>query len=103
MKTPLVTVIVPVYKTKAYLEQCVQSICNQSYARLEIILVDDGSPDECPALCDTYAAKDTRIRVIHKENGGASSARAAGIQNAGGDYIIFVDSDDWLERSRTAA
>lgn len=97
MKTPLVTVIVPVYKTKAYLEQCVQSICNQSYARLEIILVDDGSPDECPALCDTYAAKDTRIRVIHKENGGASSARAAGIQNAGGDYIIFVDSDDWLD------
>lgn len=99
---PLVTVIVPVYKTKAYLDQCVQSICIQSFTQLEIILVDDGSPDECPALCDAYTSKDKRIRVIHKENGGLSSAREAGIRNANGDYIIVVDSDDWLEPNTVA-
>lgn len=76
-----------------------QSLRSQSYANLEIILVDDGSPDECPALCDAYAARDARIRVIHKENGGLSSARAAGIQVASGDYLMVVDSDDWLELS----
>lgn len=99
---PLVTVIVPVYKTKAYLDQCVQSICIQSFTQLEIILVDDGSPDECPALCDAYTSKDKRIRVIHKENGGLSSAREAGIRNANGDYIVVVDSDDWLEPNTVA-
>lgn len=102
LKTPLVSIIVPVYKTKEYLSQCVQSILSQSYSSLEIILVDDGSPDECPALCDAYAAQDERIRVIHKENGGPSSAREAGIQNASGDYIMVVDSDDWIESDTIA-
>ena len=94
---PQVSVIVPVYKTKEYLGQCVQSLCSQSYSNLEIILVDDGSPDECPALCDAHAAHDERIRVIHKENKGSSFAREAGLQTASGEYILFVDSDDWIE------
>ena len=94
---PQVSVIVPVYKTKEYLGQCVQSLCSQSYSNLEIILVDDGSPDECPALCDAHAAHDERIRVIHKENEGSSFAREAGLQTASGEYILFVDSDDWIE------
>lgn len=102
VKTPLVSIIVPVYKTKEYLSQCVQSIISQSYSHLEIILVDDGSPDECPALCDAYAARDDRIRVVHKENGGLSSARDAGIRNASGDYIMVVDSDDWIEPDTVA-
>ena len=99
---PLVTIIVPVYKTKAYLGQCVRSLCMQTYTEIEIILVNDGSPDECPAICDTYASKDKRIHVIHKENGGLSSAREVGIQNAHGDYIVIVDSDDWLEPNTVA-
>lgn len=93
----MVSIIVPVYKTKDYLRQCIESLLSQTYRSVEIILVDDGSPDECPALCDAYASKDKRIRVIHKENGGLSSAREAGIQHAHGDYIMVVDSDDWLE------
>jgi len=97
MKKPLVSVVVPVYKTEAYLDQCIQSILGQSYENLEILLVDDGSPDRCPALCDAYAAGDPRVRVIHKENGGLSSAREAGIQNAAGAYIMVVDSDDWID------
>lgn len=101
--TSLVSIIVPVYKTKEYLEQCVQSLLAQTYSRLEILLVDDGSPDECPALCDAYAAQDDRIRVIHKENGGLSSAREAGIQHASGDYIMVVDSDDWIEPDTVAS
>lgn len=97
LKTSVVSIIVPVYKTKEYLDQCVQSIRRQSYTKLEIILVDDGSPDECPTLCDEYAAQDKRIWVIHKENGGLSSAREVGIQSASGNYIMIVDSDDWIE------
>lgn len=93
----MVSIIVPVYKTKDYLRQCIESLLSQTYRSVEIILVDDGSLDECPALCDAYASKDKRIRVIHKENGGLSSAREAGIQHAHGDYIMVVDSDDWLE------
>lgn len=93
----MVSIIVPVYKTKDYLRQCIESLLSQTYRSVEIILADDGSPDECPALCDAYASKDKRIRVIHKENGGLSSAREAGIQHAHGDYIMVVDSDDWLE------
>lgn len=92
-----VSVIVPVYKAEAFLDQCVQSILTQSYPALELLLVDDGSPDRCPALCDSYAAQDKRIRVIHKENGGAQLARKAGLDAASGDYILFVDSDDWIE------
>lgn len=102
-KLPFVSIIVPVYRTKEYLDQCVQSLRSQSYSNLEIILVDDGSPDECPALCDAYAVQDERIRVIHKENGGLSSAREAGIQNASGDYIMVVDSDDWIELDTVAS
>ena len=91
-----VSVIIPVYKTKEYLRQCVDSVIKQSYEKLEIILVDDGSPDSCGAICDEYAQKDARIQVIHKANGGLSSARNAGIAVAQGKYICFVDSDDYL-------
>ncbi len=90
----LISIIVPVYKVEAYLDQCVQSIVDQTYQNLEIILVDDGSPDACPAMCDAWARKDSRIRVVHKENGGLSDARNAGLAVAAGDYIGFVDSDD---------
>lgn len=92
-----VSVIVPVYKVEKYLDRCVESIVNQTYKNLEIILVDDGSPDNCPQLCDSWAEKDSRIKVIHKENGGVSSARNAGIDAASGEYIGFVDSDDYLD------
>ena len=92
----LVSVIVPVYKVEDYLDRAVQSIVDQSYGNLEIILVDDGSPDRCPAICDAWAQRDPRIRVIHKESGGVSSARNAGLRVAVGDWISFVDSDDWI-------
>ena len=94
---PLISVIVPVYKVEPYLKKCVDSILGQTYRNLEVILVDDGSPDNCPAICDAYAAQDKRVRVIHKENGGLSDARNAGLDVATGDYIGFVDSDDWIE------
>ena len=90
----LISVIVPVYKVEAYLDACVQSILDQSYPDLEIILVDDGSPDHCPQMCEAWAAQDARIRVIHKTNGGLSSARNAGLELCTGEYIAFVDSDD---------
>lgn len=93
----LISVIVPVYNVEAYLARCVDSILAQTYAHLEVILVDDGSKDGCGAICDAYAAKDSRVRVIHKENGGLSSARNAGLDAASGAYIAFVDSDDWIE------
>ena len=91
-----ISVIVPVYKVEPYLDRCVQSIVDQTYANLEIILVDDGSPDNCPAMCDAWAEEDSRIKVIHKENGGLSDARNAGMAEASGEYIAFVDSDDWI-------
>lgn len=94
---PLISVIVPVYKVQEYLNRCVDSILGQTYRNLEIILVDDGSPDDCGAICEEYATKDSRVRVIHKENGGLSSARNAGIDIARGEYLGFVDSDDWIE------
>lgn len=93
---PLITVIVPVYKVEKYLKECVDSILKQSYSELEIILVDDGSPDGCGKICDNYAKTDERIRVIHQQNKGLSSARNAGIDIATGQYITFVDSDDWI-------
>ena len=96
MENPLISVIVPVYKVEEYFRKCADSILGQSYRNLEIILVDDGSPDSCPALCDEYAKADSRVRVIHKENGGLSDARNAGLDIASGDYIGFVDSDDWI-------
>ena len=90
----MISVIVPVYKVEPYLDQCVRSIVEQTYTDLEIILVDDGSPDDCPAMCDAWAEKDSRIKVIHKQNGGLSDARNAGMDIASGEYIGFVDSDD---------
>lgn len=92
-----ISIIVPVYKVEKYLNRCIDSILNQSYKNIEVILVDDGSPDNCGKICDEYLLKDNRIRVIHKENGGLSSARNAGLDIATGDYIGFVDSDDWIE------
>ena len=93
---PLISVIVPIYQVEAYLCQCVDSILAQTHKNLEIILVDDGSKDRCPEICDKYVQKDDRIKVIHKMNGGLSDARNAGLEIATGDYIGFVDSDDWL-------
>lgn len=94
---PLVTVIVPVYNIEEYLTRCVQSICNQTYTNLEILLVDDGSTDGSGAICDALQKEDSRIRVFHKENGGSSSARNMAISQAKGDYLGFVDSDDYIE------
>ena len=94
---PLVSVIVPVYGVERYLNRCVESIVKQTYRDLEIILVDDGSRDDCPRMCDEWALKDTRIKVIHKPNGGLASARNAGLDVMTGDYVTFVDSDDWVE------
>ena len=92
----LISVIVPIYKVEKYLAQCVDSILSQTHRDLEIILVDDGSPDGCGAMCDDYAKRDSRVRVIHKENGGLSDARNAGLAVCTGDYIGFVDSDDYI-------
>ena len=94
--SPCISVIVPVYKVESYLERCLVSIVNQSYSNLEILLVDDGSPDSCPRMCDELAGMDGRIKVIHKENGGLSDARNVGIEVATGDYLMFVDSDDYI-------
>ena len=94
---PLISVIVPVYNVAAYLSRCVDSILAQSYENLQIILVNDGSSDDSGRICEEYAKKDARIQVIHQKNGGLSSARNAGIDAASGDYLAFVDSDDWIE------
>lgn len=96
---PEVSVIVPVYKAEQYLDRCVKSILEQTYQNFELILVDDGSPDNSPSLCDEWAKNDNHIYVIHKENGGASSARNAGLKIAKGRWIAFADSDDWLDRN----
>lgn len=95
MKT-VVSVIIPVYKVEQFIDRCVQSVFSQTYENLEIILVDDGSPDNCPNLCDEYAAIDNRVKVIHKENGGLSDARNAGLKIANGTYVFFLDSDDFI-------
>ena len=95
----LISVIVPVYKAEKYLDKCVQSIVNQTYKNLEIILVDDGSPDNCPQICDEWAKKDGRIKVIHKENGGVSSARNTALDICLGEYAAFADSDDFIEEN----
>ena len=93
----LISVIIPVYKVEKYVERCIQSVINQTYENLQIILVDDGSPDICGKICDEYAKKDHRIEVIHKSNGGLSDARNKGLEIAKGEYIGFVDSDDYIE------
>ena len=95
---PKVSVIVPVYKVESYLRKCVDSILGQSFSDFEVILVDDGSPDNCGAICDDYATRDQRVKVIHKINGGLSDARNVGLDAAIGQYICFVDSDDWIEQ-----
>ena len=97
MNNPLISIIVPIYNVEVYIRNCVDSILGQTYENLEIILVDDGSPDNCGAICDEYRSKDKRIKVIHKKNGGLSSARNAGIDVASGEYLGFIDSDDWIE------
>ena len=93
----MISVIVPVYKTEQYLERCIMSILTQTYTNIELILVDDGSPDNCPDMCDSYVKMDERVKVIHKTNGGVSSARNAGLEAAKGEYISFIDSDDYIE------
>ncbi len=94
MEKDLISIIIPVYNVEKYLRNCIDSVIAQTYKNIEIILVDDGSPDKCPAICDEYEKKDSRIKVIHKENGGLSDARNAGIELANGKYITFIDSDD---------
>ena len=94
----MISVIVPVYKVEEYLSECIESILAQTYEDFELILVDDGSPDKCPRICDEYAVKDTRIRVIHQDNGGLSVARNTGISEAKGEWLVFVDSDDFVDK-----
>lgn len=95
-KEPKISVIVPVYKAEKYLHKCVDSLLAQTFTDFEILLIDDGSPDKSGEICDEYAEKDSRIRVFHKENGGVSAARNLGLNNSGGNYVAFVDSDDWV-------
>ncbi len=97
MKDLKISVIVPVYNVENYIRQCLDSICNQTYKNLEILVVDDGSPDNCPQICDEYAQKDSRIKVFHQKNGGQSVARNLALRQCAGDIIAFVDSDDYLE------
>ncbi len=97
-RNDLISVIIPIYKVEDYLRKCLDSILNQSYTNLEIILVDDGSPDSCPQICDEYAKKDPRIKVIHKKNGGLSDARNVGIESSSGKYISLIDSDDYVNK-----
>ena len=92
-----ISVIIPVYKVEQYIRQCLDSVIGQTYQNLEIILVDDGSPDGCGMICDEYAKKDSRVIVVHQENQGVSVARNVGIEMATGEWIMFVDPDDWLE------
>lgn len=96
-KEIMFSVIIPVFKIEEYLERCVDSVLQQTYTDFEVLLVDDGSPDNCPVICDRYAEKDTRVKVIHKKNGGLVSARNAGLRSARGKYICYVDGDDWVE------
>lgn len=91
-----ITIIVPVYRVEKYIHRCIDSVFSQTYSNWELILVDDGSPDNCPTICDDYAKRDERIKVIHKENGGLSSARNVGLEHMSGDYVTFLDSDDFL-------
>lgn len=97
MKNELISIIVPIYNVEKYLKQCIDSIINQTYKNIEIILIDDGSPDRCGAICDEYSKKDNRIIVIHKKNGGLSDARNRGIDIANGKYLTFIDSDDFVD------
>lgn len=97
MRKPLISIIVPVYNVEKYLSKCLDSLVNQTYENIEIVCVDDGSTDSSGAICDEYAKKDARIKVIHKENGGLSDARNAGLEAINGEYVMFIDSDDWID------
>ena len=96
MHNPLISVVVPVYNVEQYIRECVDSIVSQTYCHLEIVLIDDGSLDNCPVICDEYAKKDSRIKVVHQKNGGLAKARNVGIENSSGEYITFIDSDDYI-------
>ena len=96
IEIPVFSIIIPIYNVEPYLRQCIESVLNQTFRNIEVILVNDGSTDGCPEICDEYSQKDSRIKVIHKENGGASDARNSGVQLAKGEYLLFIDSDDWL-------
>ena len=98
MNNPAISIIIPVYNAENYLRRCIDSVLSQSFTDFELILVDDGSKDKSPQICDEYASQDTRVRVIHKANGGVSAARNDGLDIAKGEYITFIDSDDWVER-----
>ena len=100
--TPLVSVIIPVYNVEIYLRECVDSVINQTYKNLEIILVNDGSTDSSGRICDEYAGLDNRVKVIHRQNGGPSKTRNAGLKKATGKYIYFLDSDDYIENDTFA-
>lgn len=93
---PFISVIIPIYNVEKYLEQCLYSVLDQTYTDWEAILVDDGSPDSCPGICDAYAARDSRFKVIHKSNGGISETRNDGMKEASGEYIYLLDADDYL-------
>lgn len=95
--SPKISIIVPVYNVEKYIHRCIHSLINQTLRDIEIILVDDESPDSCPQICDEYASKDTRIKVIHKKNEGLGLTRNAGLEAATGEYIAFIDSDDWVD------
>jgi glycosyltransferase involved in cell wall biosynthesis len=97
MNSPLISIIIPVYNVENYIDKCIQSLLNQTYKNIEIVLVNDGSPDNSGKICDDYAAKDSRVKVIHKENGGPVSARNAGFYAMTGDWHMYVDSDDWID------
>ncbi len=99
MNHPKVTVIIPVYNVEKYLDRCVESVVNQTYQNLEIILVDDGSSDKCPEMCDAWIEKDRRVKVVHQKNSGAGFARNTGLENVTGNYVTFVDSDDYIDRT----
>lgn len=97
IESPQISIIIPIYNVERYLRQCIDSILAQTFTDFELLLIDDGSPDGCPAICDEYAEKDARIRVFHKQNGGVTSARNKGLDNAKGNWIIYIDGDDWIE------
>lgn len=99
MKYPKVSVIVPVYNVERYIDRCMQSLLNQSLQDIEIIIVDDGSPDNCPILCDKYSQKDNRVKVVHKKNAGLGYARNSGLEIATGEYVAFIDSDDFIDKN----
>ena len=99
MMSPKVSIIVPIYNVERYLDRCIQSLANQTLHDIEIILVDDESPDNCPVMCDVYEARDSRIKVVHKKNGGLGMACNSGLEVAKGEYVAFCDSDDWLEQN----